>query len=102
MNRQKTIERFKQIYAEYAWTLKSEKALTGKDEVIGDLLGIVLFMDEQSKNIITLADAAVEEAREVEAAVLAVEEGRELLAYLKHRHPNLFPTKLKRGFYGNA
>ena len=114
MEKSKAMERFKQLYAEYGWLCKEFSPMVvsvkaGPDvplkyqRVIGDLLDMVVFMDQQAKNIVTLADIAVTEAREIESAVMRTEEGVMLVEHLKRFKPELFPMFHKRMFdYGHA
>lgn len=112
MNKNEAMSRLKQLYDEYGWlctehpkprALESIGIPPKYQRVIGDLLDMVVFMDQQAKNIVTLADIAVTEAREVESAVMRTEEGVILVEHLKRFKPELFPVFNKRIFdYGHA
>jgi hypothetical protein len=107
MDKARAMHRFKQLYDEYSWInsgKEPERPVPEKyKSVIGDLLDMVIFMDQQAKNIVALADIAVAEAREVESAVLMTEEGVILVEHLKRCKPELFPVLNKRLFnYGHA
>lgn len=101
MNKQWALERLTEISTEYGAESKKDVPAEYKT-VINDLFGILAFLDSQSKNLITLADAAVQEAREVEQAVMSTDEGRELVAHLKRYKPELFPVRNKRANHGTA
>jgi hypothetical protein len=116
MNRESALRRFKQLYDEYGPSELPGKGIRNNaDEAkkpvvpdkhksaINDLLDMVIFMDQQAKNIVVLADMAVAEAREIESAVMRTEEGVILVEHLKRFKPELFPLYNKRTFeYGHA
>jgi hypothetical protein len=109
MNRESALRRFKQLYDEYGPSKLpgngscNREVLDKHKSAISDLLDMVIFMDQQAKNIVVLADMAVAEAREIESAVMRTEEGVILVEHLKRFKPELFPVYNKRMFeYGHA
>lgn len=106
MDKQSILGRLHELYADYGGLTKNQEPQKPVAEeyrpVIGDLLSILLYLDQQAKNVIMLADMAVQEAREIEAAVLSTKEGREFVDHLMFIRPELFPVRNKRTLHGNA